>query len=273
MPTLSLGPAEIHYRDQGKGPVVVLVHSSSSSGGQWRGLVELLEDRFRCLVPDLHGYGRSSAWREGTGASLYGDECAILEALMHQGQGPVHLVGHSYGGMLATLATLKWRDAVKTLTLIEPTLFTFLRDAGEAAAFAEIEAIGRETSAMTAAGEPEAAARLFLDYWVAAGALDAMPERQRAAVVASMPKLRQEWPFMQREDLPVLADLAKIDCPVLVLRSTATTLAASRVVDLILPVLSWAFLAEIDGTGHMAPVTHPQAVNPLIADFLRRHSA
>ena len=54
----------------------------------------------------------------------------------------------------------------------------------------------------------------------------------------------------------------------LVVRANGTTLAASRVVDLILPVLQNVEYAEIEGAGHMSPVTHPDRVNPVVEAFL-----
>jgi len=265
MPTIRINGTDAYYRDQGTGPCVVMVHSSSSVSGQWRDLIERLQDRFRCLAPDLLGYGRTGPW---SGTNLYADEQAIIEAMIGQAEGPVHLVGHSYGGMLAALTTLARPAAVRTLTLVEPTFFTFLREAGDEAAFGEIEAVARQATDLSAAGENEAAARAFLDYWVAPGAFDAIPAPTRDAVVASMPKQSHEWPFWQPTDLPPLEGLRAIACPVLLLRANGTTLAASRVVDLILPVLQNVEYAEIEGAGHMSPVTHPDKVNPVIETFL-----
>ena len=268
MPTATINGVDTYYRDQGSGPGVVMVHSSSSVSGQWRGLIDRLQDRFRCLAPDLLGYGRTGPW---SGTDLYADEQAIIDALIDLADGPVHLIGHSYGGMLAMLTTLARPEVVKTLTLIEPTLFTLLRDAGDDAAFGEIEAVARRTSELSKAGEDEAAARAFLDYWVAPGAFDAMPDPTRATVVATMPKQSREWPFMQPTDLPALEDYRAIACPVLVVRAKRTTLAAARVVDLILPVLPDVEFAEIEGAGHMSPVTHPDRVNPVLERFLAKH--
>lgn len=269
MPTIGINGANAYYRDQGVGPCVVMVHSSSSVSGQWRDLIDRLQDRFRCLAPDLLGYGRSGPW---TGTDLYGDEQAIIEALIDLADAPVHLVGHSYGAMLAMLTTLARPEAVATLTMIEPTLFTLLRDAGESAAFAEIKGVADRTTELSEAGNDEAAARAFLDYWVAPGAFDDLPEQTRATVAATMPKQRLEWPFRQRIDLPQLDALRAIECPMLVVRADATTLAASRVVDLILPVLRNVEYAEIQDAGHMSPVTHPDKVNPVVERFLNAHS-
>ncbi|MDJ0947918.1 MAG: alpha/beta hydrolase [Alphaproteobacteria bacterium] len=268
MPILTINGVDAYFRDEGQGPGVILLHSSSSSSGQWRPLMERLGTRFRSLAPDLHGYGRTGAWPAERGRDLYDDETAIIAALLDQLDGPVHLVGHSYGGALAAMAALAFPERTATLTLIEPTLFPLLQPAGEQAAHDEIHAIASETTVLTEAGRPEDAARLFLDYWVGPGALNAMPPDRRDAVVATMDKLRHEWPFRPGLSMPTLDDLATITCPVLLVRASGTTHAASACIELLRSALKSHAFAEIPGAGHMSPVTHPQKVNPVIEAFL-----
>jgi len=51
-----------HFREAGTGQGVVCVHSSASSSGQWRALMDRLSDGFRVIAVDLYGYGKSAAW-------------------------------------------------------------------------------------------------------------------------------------------------------------------------------------------------------------------
>lgn len=271
MPTVIVNGVEIYFRDQGAGSGVILLHSSSSTGGQWRLLAERLADRYRVLVPDLHGYGRSGAWPEDRGNVLDG-EVAVVEALLALLEGPAHLVGHSYGGNIAARTTLARPERVASLTMIEPTLFHLLAEAGETAADTEIRAIARAVIDNVDAGEPETAARGFIDYWVGPGALAAMPEELRGAVVAGMSKLRREWPGAFAEDSPGLAEFATIAAPVLLIEASRTTLAARRVVAVLRRSIEDHAHAMIDGPGHMSPVTHPDLVDPVVEQHLQRHT-
>ncbi len=78
MPQLSLEGRQIHYRDAGSGPPVVLIHCSASHGGQWKPLMEAAGDRYRFLAPDLHGYGKSDPLPESARALL--PACPLLPA-------------------------------------------------------------------------------------------------------------------------------------------------------------------------------------------------
>ena len=51
--SVDLGAGKIHYRESGSGPVIVFAHGLLVNGTLWRKVTPLLEDRFRCVVPDL----------------------------------------------------------------------------------------------------------------------------------------------------------------------------------------------------------------------------
>jgi haloalkane dehalogenase len=53
--------ARVHYIDEGAGPVLLMMHGNPTWSFVFRHLVTLLRDRFRCVVPDLPGFGLSTA--------------------------------------------------------------------------------------------------------------------------------------------------------------------------------------------------------------------
>jgi haloalkane dehalogenase len=53
--------ARIHYIDEGAGPVLLMLHGNPTWSYVFRHLIPLLRERFRCIVPDLPGFGLSSA--------------------------------------------------------------------------------------------------------------------------------------------------------------------------------------------------------------------
>lgn len=55
------GGARLHYVDEGAGPVLLMVHGNPTWSFVFRHLIRLLRDRFRCIAPDLPGFGLSSA--------------------------------------------------------------------------------------------------------------------------------------------------------------------------------------------------------------------
>jgi pimeloyl-ACP methyl ester carboxylesterase len=62
-----------------------------------------------------------------------------------------------------------------------------------------------------------------------------------------------------------------LQCPVLLLTGSASPLSSRAVARRLAGALPNVEVLELKGLGHMAPVTHPQLVNPCIAQFLEQH--
>src|SRR6185295_18102134 len=80
-------------------PKVIALHCSLGSGRQWTRLAEALGDGFDVIAPDLSGYGRNIG-RPLLPMTL-ADEAALIGDQIAHAKGPLHLVGHSYGGAVA----------------------------------------------------------------------------------------------------------------------------------------------------------------------------
>ena len=111
------GDTEIFYTEIGTGDPVVLLHGGgpgASGMSNYARNVDALASRFRVIVPDLPGYGRSSKNLEQT--DPFGALAEAIRALLdHLGLDTAHLVGNSYGGACALrLATARyWRETCR----------------------------------------------------------------------------------------------------------------------------------------------------------------
>jgi len=97
----------------GRGPVLLAIHGLGGSGRYWQGLEDLVGDRFTIVAPDLPGFGASDKPRR-----LY-DRAFHLGALdaVAADLGPVVVVGHSLGGVLAFLWAAAHPDRTRALNL------------------------------------------------------------------------------------------------------------------------------------------------------------
>ena len=103
-------------------PLVVALHCSGGSSRQWRALAERLEGRATFFAPDLYGTAETGHWHGGHAFRL-ADEAAPLSATIGGWDGPVHLIGHSYGGALALHLASMRPARIASLILYEPTAF------------------------------------------------------------------------------------------------------------------------------------------------------
>src|SRR5207237_5973 len=60
VPFAALQDAQLHYQEHGVGDPLVLVHGFTGAGEMWANVVPAFADRYRVVVPDLRGHGRST---------------------------------------------------------------------------------------------------------------------------------------------------------------------------------------------------------------------
>ena len=106
-----------------KDPVVILLHGILEQGAVWENVALLLVEKgFHVIAPDLRGHGRSSHVAAGDSYNLV-DFVADLEVIIDKiTDEPVHLVGHSFGSVIAALYSAARPSKVKSLALVETIL-------------------------------------------------------------------------------------------------------------------------------------------------------
>jgi pimeloyl-ACP methyl ester carboxylesterase len=265
MAIIERGSLRVDYIDEGSGPTVVLAHSSVSGNRQWKRLIERLRDRYRVLAPNLFGYGQTTAWTVD-GTQTLDDAAEVILAVCEKVDGPVRLVGHSWGGSVALCAAKKLGDKVSHLALYEPILVGLLRDHHRTAAWTEAAALYADVKRLGGAGQWEALGQRFTDYFNGDGAWEATPaDRQRAVAALLLPNYF-EWDATRTTT--TIGDFAGVSARTLLLRGTSTRLVLREIVDLLHAAFPHWQLLEVPGGGHMAPFTHADIVNPAIAEFL-----
>ncbi|GAA2515471.1 alpha/beta hydrolase [Streptomyces gobitricini] len=120
LPGLTLN---VRYRPSGRTglPPALYVHGLGGSSQNWSALMPLLEDIVDGEAVDLPGFGDSPPPEDGN-YSLTAHARAVIRLLDAGERGPVHLIGNSLGGAVATRVAAVRPDLVRTLTLVSPAL-------------------------------------------------------------------------------------------------------------------------------------------------------
>ncbi len=100
------------------GDRVVLIHGAGANGASSFRAQQPLAARWRLIIPDRPGHGRSP----DIGARDFEQDAPHIAALF--GEEGAHVVGHSYGGVVALYAAALRPGAVKSLAVIEPPIFS-----------------------------------------------------------------------------------------------------------------------------------------------------
>lgn len=253
----------IDYAEAGSGPPVVLVHSSASGNRQWRKLMALLAADHRVLAPNLRGYGGTTPWDAERRQTL-ADAAEVVTALCATLDGPLRLVGHSWGGAAALWAAARLGPRVSHLVLHEPMLAGLLHGPGPEAD--EMQAMLATVRRHGAARDWPGLAARFTDYFNGEGAWDATAPERRAAIAAALPPNVAEW---EASTQPMRADdFAGVAARGLLLRGPLTRPALRAMTELLRQGdVRWA-VEDLPAGGHMAPLTHADMFNRRVADFL-----
>src|SRR3989454_11930083 len=99
--TITVFGQAIHYFDMGAGPVVVLLHGLGSRKEDWLPVLEPMAQKYRLLVPDQIGFGRSDKPLLDYSIQTYVD--FLNEFLRQLKVEKASLVGESLGGWIAAL--------------------------------------------------------------------------------------------------------------------------------------------------------------------------
>lgn len=270
MPILETAAGRLAYFDndcvEADVPRLMLLHSGAASHRQWRSLIATLGRGWHIVAPDLIGHGETPM--SDHGKPTLEEEVVRLTALLERMDGPVHLVGHSYGGAMALELARQQPHRIASLAMYEPVAFGLLRDSSQRAAWHEIALVAQRHIDLVASGDPRAAAIAFLDYWVGPGALLAMPAPMQAYVTGCMSAVASEFRGLLQAGGAAEAGLQSLAMPVLLLCGSNTTLAVRGVIAELRRLLPAARYISLAGATHMAPLLQSDLVNPLLADFL-----
>jgi pimeloyl-ACP methyl ester carboxylesterase len=249
---------------------VLALHSGGFTSRQWRRLAEALAPTHPVVLPDFIGYGKSSSWPAGKPFSFHTD-LEMARALLEDIGRPVHLVGHSYGGMIALFLAMQVPALVRSISVFEPVSFGIVDET--------IDADG-ELTAMRASSTKEAASggvsdgwlESFVDWWNGTGAWKGMNDETKNAFRQVSWKLVNEVLSLVT-DTTSLATYATIAAPTLFLTAETSPGVERRIVETLAKALPNASLERFAGAGHMAPITHAGVVNAAIVRHIEANDS
>ncbi len=114
---VELDGSSVHYKDQGQGPALLLVHGSVGDLGDWDGWVVSLREHYRMIRMDLPSFGLSGDVPSGNySIDRY---LTLVDSLMdHLGVPRFAIAGTSYGGLVAFRYAATRTDRVSALILM-----------------------------------------------------------------------------------------------------------------------------------------------------------
>jgi pimeloyl-ACP methyl ester carboxylesterase len=269
-----VGDVELHYIEQGQGKVVILLHGGQGDYRAWRSLIEALAPRYRVI-----SYSRRYHWPNANPLTV-ANHSALIDAHDLAGfiaalrLGPVHLVGTSYGAFTALALAIKHPELVGSMVLAEPPVHQWVTGTARGATLyrERVATVHEPAEQAFAAGNDEAAMRIFIDAFDGRGTFDRLPAERRAAVMENVRFFKaitsssNPFPNLSKDAV------RRLEMPVLVVRGVDTDELHRLITEELGRLLPNAERLTVPQAGHGSPRQNPRAFNAAVLDFLGHRS-
>jgi pimeloyl-ACP methyl ester carboxylesterase len=282
MPTADVGGVSIYYEEKGSGAPLVLVHGIPTDYRAWRHQMEPFS-RGRRVIALSRRYAAPNKREGDLSDSTVQNNAIDLKGFIEKvAEGPVDLVGHSYGGFISAFLAADHPDLVKSLVLVEPAISTLLVADQSSGAQAlgllfrspsvalsgrrfQTKSLGPSLKALER-GENEKAVELNVDGIQGnEGAFRALPEEVRKMMfdnAKTVLELKTAFPrFTERE-------AGTISRPTLVMNGSQGALFLSRIGELMAKAVPGARRVVVPSSRHFPHLENAQFFNAKVVEFL-----
>jgi pimeloyl-ACP methyl ester carboxylesterase len=116
--------AQVHDAEQGSGPPVLFLHGNPDSSIMWEALIAGMKARFRCIAPDLPGFGHSEV-PANLDVSLEGMAKWIDEVVRGlKLSEPLNLVAHDFGATFGLAWAIRHSEKVRRIAVSNVNFFS-----------------------------------------------------------------------------------------------------------------------------------------------------
>lgn len=265
MPYAAVNGQELYYEDTGEtvaepgrlAPTLIFSHGLLMDHTMFAPQIEALRHRYRCIAWDERGHGRT-AGTECKPFSYYDSADDLAALLKFLGVERAILVGMSQGGYLSLRAALRHPAVVRALVLIDTQALP-----EDPAKMPGYEALLKDWAAN---GLSEQTASIIEQIILGQGWAGAAAWKEKWSTVQPHNLMQSFHTLGSRDDIS--DQLHRIKVPALVIHGEADVAITPDRAKAMAAELPDARIALIPGAGHAANLTHPEAVNPLIEEFV-----
>jgi pimeloyl-ACP methyl ester carboxylesterase len=263
----------ISYMEQGSGEPAVFVHGAPADLRAWEPVRENIAKKYRFIAYTQRYFGTEPWPDDGKNFSIATLADDLAKFITSLNAGPVHLVGWSYGGLVATITAVKNPSLIRSLILYEASISSMLpTDSAEGQAAREERArMFAPAIAAAKAGDHIQAAKLLIEavFQLPPGGFDSFPRDRQTSVLDNA----RIMPLMFAAPAPpaVTCDLLKnFPQPTLAMRGEKTQASYALITEAIGKCIPGAQLVVLQNVNHDGPSRDPAAFTGAVLNFLSK---
>ncbi len=243
-----------YFEASGSGMPIVFVHGSFATTSTWKAMIKALSARYHCIAIKLPGHGGAPVAEDFYRPTI-NTEIRILEQVVEYLQlEPVHLVAHSYGGVVALSAALSGRVPLRALTLFEPVATWILGVAGRREAAASVSRFVSDYRRAVAEGEADACRRV-INFWGGEGQFEPLPDFIKQAMTPLTADNVRHWSLCQSLSYPY-ATIQAMTAPTQIVCGDQSNPILQQIAQCLCDWLPQASMGQVAGASHFLVTSH-----------------
>jgi pimeloyl-ACP methyl ester carboxylesterase len=268
---LDVGGVRLTYVEQGSGETIVFVHGAPSDLRAWEPVRNEIAQRYRFIAYTQRYFGTDPWPDDGKNFSVKMLADDLAKFIQTLNAGPVHLVGWSYGGLVALLVAVNDPSLVRSLILYEPSVLSVLHEEspeGKIAREDRAKMFGPFVAAAKS-GDFMRAAKLLQEsvFQLTPGEFDHLPQEWQRRVLDNA----RTVPLLLAAPPPPAITCGKLKDfgrPTLIMRGEKTQPFYSLTSGAIAKCVPRAKEAILQNVNHGGPNRDPKAFSAAIFEFL-----
>ena len=265
----------INYLDVGEGELIVLVHGGVGDYRTWEAQIEAFSKDYRVIaLSRRYAYPNKQEVNETNDYSVTQHSQDLSQFLKTIDVGPVHLIGHSYGAFTCLMTTLEYPALVKSLTLGEPPVMSFLQYVPDGEKLGNDLVMNTFIPAVQAFNDNyiEKAVEIFIggvlnDPLYFSKANKEQKELMMDNAFGLRGVLSAENPF------PPLScdDLEKFKTPTLFIKGDKSPEILTKITDELAKCINDSELKVLSNSSHGLEYENPEEFNKIVQEFISKH--
>ncbi|WP_053991596.1 alpha/beta fold hydrolase [Mangrovimonas sp. TPBH4] len=266
---VDIDKGSMSYLTKGEGEIILFIHGAQEDYRVFLPQVELLSKQFKVVT-----YSRRYNFPNNnnlTGTYNAETESEDLKRLIEQLGGPVHLVGHSYGGLIAINFALNYPELTKTLIVSEPALIDWLKTMPECkTSYEDVqEHLIKETREAFKTKDTTMVMKELFEFFAGADLQDQVPPEVLTMLKENLREIEALVTSENGFRSPSCQSLKKLSIPIMIFTSNHTLPLLKCTNVKLVECLPNATHHYLEAAGHEMWLTHPEELSQYISAFLK----
>lgn len=241
------------FQCTGAGPALLFLPGSYGHYSAWRDIQSSLSGQYRLISTSLPGYGGSLETRSKHTNDTT-EMIAFVEWLIKKIGEPVHLIGHSFGGLVSLASVLDGRSKPLSMITFEANPLYALPDSGPRPFDVDLNDLTRRFRAALDAKDPKAAS-IIIDFYSQPGMFQSMPETFQKYCEDSAPTNRFDWQVAEGFT-PRYSEFSAIQIPYTIVRGEHAVPSVKNITEQLIRHAPQSRSEVVLGANHFLITTH-----------------